>query len=373
MDSVLAEAEWRGDVALEVRRFTSVEQSQNSLSFNPQWYWQAERSNQLVELELFGRYDDLDADRSHVDLRQLTWSRQFESFEFSVGVGRVFWGVTESLHLVDLINQTDFVESVDGEDKLGQPMVHLSRVNDWGTLDLFVLPYFRLRTFNSPNGLLSGPVEIADNAQFESSAGQQHTDVAMRFSQIYGNWDIGLSAFSGTNRDPKFLMASRQTTILTPYYDQAWQISLDAQATIGAWLWKLEWLTKEDSVGDYWASVAGFEYTFFGVVSSAADVGLLLEYQSDSRGQDLIGFGYKDAFSGMRVTLNDIQDSQFLAGVVRDLDNGESLVFVEASRRFGGSWRMALDARLFSGFEPASANRYLNNLDHLTLTVEYHF
>ena len=40
-----------------------------------------------------------------------------------VGAAKVFWGTAESRHLVDIINQTDAVEDIDEEDKLGQPMV----------------------------------------------------------------------------------------------------------------------------------------------------------------------------------------------------------------------------------------------------------
>jgi len=54
-----------------------------------------------------------------------------------------FWGVTEFQHLVDIINQTDLVENIDTEDKLGQPMINLALINDWGTVDLFIMPYFR--------------------------------------------------------------------------------------------------------------------------------------------------------------------------------------------------------------------------------------
>ena len=50
---------------------------------------------------------------------------------------REFWGVTETAHRVDILNQTDQVESFDGEDKLGQPMVNFSWSKDWGTLDLY--------------------------------------------------------------------------------------------------------------------------------------------------------------------------------------------------------------------------------------------
>ena len=44
------------------------------------------------------------------------------------GVRRVFWGVAESNHLVDVINQTDAIENPDQEDKLGQPMLNLAYV-----------------------------------------------------------------------------------------------------------------------------------------------------------------------------------------------------------------------------------------------------
>ena len=73
-------------------------------------------------------------------------------WELRVGVDRVFWGVAESQHLVDIINQVDFVEHPDGESKLGQPMVHLTWSGDWGALELFGLSGHRARTFPGPVG-----------------------------------------------------------------------------------------------------------------------------------------------------------------------------------------------------------------------------
>ncbi|MDA7657788.1 hypothetical protein N8737_03705, partial [Verrucomicrobia bacterium] len=101
----------------------------------------------------FGRYDGADSERSHVDLREFHIQRIADQWEWRVGVSKVFWGVTESQHLVDVINQTDLVENVDGEDKLGQPMVNLSWISDQaGVIDLFYLPYFRERTFPGRGG-----------------------------------------------------------------------------------------------------------------------------------------------------------------------------------------------------------------------------
>ena len=70
-----------------------------------------------------------------------------DDWDLHLGVKQIFWGVTEFNHLVDIINQTDLVENIDGEDKLGQPMAHLSLVRDWGILDFHLLTGFRERTF----------------------------------------------------------------------------------------------------------------------------------------------------------------------------------------------------------------------------------
>ena len=49
-----------------------------------------------------------------------------ENYETKIGVRKDFWGVTETVHRVDILNQTDSVDGFDGEDKLGQPMINLS-------------------------------------------------------------------------------------------------------------------------------------------------------------------------------------------------------------------------------------------------------
>lgn len=116
----------------------------------------------------------------------------------------MFWGVTESVHLVDIVNQTDYVEDPAREEKLGQPMINLSQVRDWGMLDFFVLPGSRERTLPGERGRLrSHPVTRADESRYESGAEEKHVDWAIRWSHTAGNWDVGLSHFCGTSRDPE--------------------------------------------------------------------------------------------------------------------------------------------------------------------------
>ena len=176
----------------------------------------------------FARWDEQDSERSHVDIRELTWIHVSDSWELRSGIRKVFWGVTESQHLVDIINQTDNLENPDGEEKLGQPMINLSFWRDWGVLDLYVLFGFRERRFPGVSGRPRLPFLIDEDAAiFESSAEQWHTDFAIRWVQSIGELELGLSHFSGTSRDPRFLpqfatdpLGFPTDLILIPVYDQ---------------------------------------------------------------------------------------------------------------------------------------------------------
>jgi hypothetical protein len=85
-----------------------------------------DNNRHAVIVKGFGRGDSDDSERSHSDLREAKYRFVDGDFEAVIGLDKVFWGVTEFVHLVDIINQTDASESVDGEQKLGQPMLRAS-------------------------------------------------------------------------------------------------------------------------------------------------------------------------------------------------------------------------------------------------------
>jgi hypothetical protein len=328
----------------------------------------------------FVRLDQRDDERTHVDIRELTWLRAGRTWELRAGIRKVFWGVTESRHLVDIINQTDQVENIDGEDKLGQPMVNLALIRDWGTVDLFVMPYFRERTFAGEDGRLRAVPRVeADRARYESGAEENHVDVAARWSHYIGNWDIGVSYFRGTSREPRLVpdRTAAGETVLAPVYDQIRQAGIDLQYTRGSWLWKLEGIHRSGHEGegadDFIAAVGGFEYTFYGLFDSAMDLGVLAEYLYDDRsGAPGTPFD-DDLFTGLRLTLNDAQSTETLVGCVSDLDTSARFCSAEASRRFGDSWVLSLEARVFMDVPRADPLFNLRRDDYLQLELAYHF
>lgn len=305
---------------------------------------------QLLTFEPFLRLDAVDGRRTHADLRVLSYERAWRDWELRVGVRRVFWGVTESKHLVDIVNQTDLVENVDGEDKLGQPMVNLAWIRGWGTVDLFVLTGFRQRTFPGLDGRLRAPVVIdPDFAVFETDGLSRHLALAVRWTQSLGAWDLGVAHFHGTSREPRFepVEGASGSMRLAPHYDLIDQTSIDAQWTTGGWLWKLEGITRTGGPGPrVWALVTGFEYTLYQLFGTAADLGLLTEVLLDTRETEPFE---DDVFLGARLALNDVGSTTLLAGGVVDRSSGATLVSVEAGRRLGERWTLEVEARAFVG------------------------
>ena len=282
--------------------------------------------------------------------------------------------MTESVHLVDIINQTDFAGDIDGEDKLGQPMVSVSLQRDWGESSAFVMPYFRERTFAGVDGRFRPPVTVhTDNALYESSREEKHVDVALRYSHYIGDVDIGVSAFSGTSREPRFVPAADGQSLL-PVYDQVDQLGVDLQYTREAWLWKLEAIARDGNSESFAAAVGGLEYTLYQVGDASADVGLLLEYQYDGRNEfEPVTINDNDVFVAARLALNDTQDTAVLAGFSYDTDTGETFVNIEAERRFGEDWFAELRLRAFSGAERGDTTWWLQKDDYVQLSVSRYF
>ena len=185
-------------------------QTQDNVSgagaLQPEYYHEWENGSSLTFVP-FGRLDSADPERSHFDVRELNYLWLADTWELRFGAGKVFWGTTEFVHLVDIINQTDLVESIDGGEKLGQPMIHLSVPRDWGIVDMFVLSYFRERTFPGREGRLRSALEVnTDNPRYESSNEEWQVDFVLRYSHTIGDWDIGIYHFYGTGREPTLLL-----------------------------------------------------------------------------------------------------------------------------------------------------------------------
>jgi hypothetical protein len=398
-----AEFEVSGYVGLEWREHfeegqfntASTEQTdrQIGLTAEPEMVWSLADGEHTIVFKPYGRIDSADEERTHMDIRELSWMTYGDDWELTAGISKVYWGVTESQHLVDIVNQTDFVEAPDGEDKLGQPMIKLTALRDWGTVTGFILPGFRERTFSGEEGRFRASLLIdSNNTQYQAAEEDAHVDYALRWNHTIDDYDLGLSWFNGTSRDPIFILNNTFTEAV-PFYAQINQVAFDLQATLDSWLWKLEAIYRsyDDSVKsqfddlgaltqtdfgitDYSAATGGFEYTFYGPFETVWDWGVLAEYQYDSREDASIANGQNDIFLGSRLAFNDAASSELLAGISQDLDqaNTQSLV-LEYATRVGAGFTVNVDAFILMSEDVENISHTFKRDDYVQVSLNYYY
>lgn len=353
-----------GQFALELRGFPDkplfadqFNGAQFSTFLEPEFRWRSEDRNSVIKLTPFARIDAVDNKRTHFDIREAYFRKVTGDWEFLLGATRVFWGVTESRHLVNVINQIDAVEEIDEEDFLGQPMLQIGRQSDYGRFDLFIMTGFRERTFPDKDGRLRTPLPVKTSAaQYKNSGGKWRPDVALRYSHYLGDFDIGLHVFHGINREPSFSLSPNGQRLI-PRYAVMTQAGIDLQYTHGAWLWKFEGIVREGQGRTFAAIVAGLEYTFFQIAETDIDLGLIVEGLYD--GRDKLKFSNvfseqitptiydRDIFLGSRLAFNDVQDTSLLLGFVTDVIDGPATLRIEAERRIGDSFKAEFIAQVF--------------------------
>ncbi len=396
-ESLIDSHEFSGSVTLENRWFpkTAAYPEQKDFGVNliaaPELYLESTDGTSLT-LEGFYRYDSSDSVRSHADLRKayLLFVGQIEDqeWELRLGVDRVFWGVAESRHLVDIVNQTDLVENPSEEVKLGQPMAHLTVSGEWGVAELFALPYHRARTFPGRHGRLRGEFVVDnDRVMYESGAEEWHFDVAARYSHSVGLFDVGLSVFDGTSREPNLtqlayppcIILDRSSCALVPLYEQIRQYGLDAQMTYEAWLLKLETIRRlgaRNQLGeeeDYTAFVAGGEYTIYSVFDTDMDLGLLAELNRDSRRMRATNIFQNDVFFAMRLAFNDFASTDLLVGILEDADTRSRSFNAQFNRRLSDSLTLNFEATFFHNIAMDDATHATRRDNFVNIGLTYSF
>lgn len=139
-------------------------------------------------------------------------------------------------------------------------------------------------------------------------------------------------------------------------------------------LWKFESFVRANDLQETVIAFAvGGEYTIGNIAQSGLDIGLLAEYLFDNRDELAVTSLDNDLFSGMRLALNDVQDTQLLLGGIVGLGRSTKIVSVEGSRRLWSSWKVALEARIFSDVSSEEFLFFLQNDSFLQFRLSTFF
>ena len=357
-----------------------------------------DEAGRVLSITPFFRYDSADARRTHFDLREayilLTGALGNGEWELRLGIDRVFWGVVESRHLVDIVNQIDLVEHPDEKTRMGQPMAYVTWSSNWGVLELLGMTYHRARTFPGSSGRLRASLIVDDErVEYEGSSGKWHPDFAARYSHTLGLLDFGVSVFDGTAREPTLGLcldcggqpgqpgqpSPPGPPALFPTYERIRQFGVDAQWTTGSLLLKLEAIRRNGARNllsreeDYNAFVLGGEYSFFSLLDSDADLILFVEWDRDGRGRRATNFYENDLFAALRFMLNDVQGTEVTASVLHDLDRGQRIYGLELARRLADAWSVNLEAVAISNIDASDLYYDLRRDGFVQFSLNYHF
>ena len=111
-------------------------------------------------------------------------------------------------------------------------MVNWVRLNDHFSFELLALPFFRERIFPGDDARLRGVYSIdTDHAEYASKAKDNRLDAAMRFVLLLDQWEVAISHFSGTSREPILFLADPQLAELRPFYPVIEQTGLQLPTT----------------------------------------------------------------------------------------------------------------------------------------------
>lgn len=367
-----------GEVLQEVRffpvegQFGNTDKSEVSLVSRTEFSYSWDDDRKVISIIPFIRLSDPDNEKTHADIRELSFVGAWDIFEIRLGISKVFWGVTESQHLVDIINQTDLVENIDGEDKLGQPMINPSLITDYGSFTYFFLPYFRERTFPGKDGRYRTSILVdTDNPIYTKGDEEKHIDHAFRYSHYFGGLDLGLSYFYGIDRDPLFEVSG---TVFRPKYVLSHQLGVDAQYIVGSWAFKFEGIRRDRETKEpFLATTTGFEYTFSNI-HKGLDVGVLAEYLTDSRGKSGEAFFNNHIFAGNRFTFNDELGTEILFGITLNVDESDLQAFrLEATRRIDNNWKGELEMNSIFNTKSGQSIHSFKNDDYIQFGLSYFF
>lgn len=308
----------------------------------------------------------------HADIRELLLGFDAWGGRIAIGVRKVFWGVTESRHLVDVVNQRDALVDVFGDEKLGQPLISYERNLGSAKGQFLWMPAFRERNIEGDAGRI-GMTRRVQEAEVKSEFpdGRRAIDnFAFRLSGFSGDIDYGVYFFHGISREP-WVSGDAPKAGFRASYPVIDQIGIDLQMTAGAALWKFEGIANRNRFENFRAAVLGVEYSLYDLFPGPAEVGLLAEYlYSDRRGRypDLF---QDDVFVGVRLALNDVGDTSVLIGSTVDRKSGARVSKLEFETRLGEDVTVNVEGGEFSSRKDALAA--WTHDDYLRLTVRKHF
>ena len=106
---------------------------------------------------------------------------------------------------------------------------------------------------------------------------------------------------------------------------------------------------------------------------SSADAGIIGEFAYDSRGKHSHHGFQRDIFAGVRLTMNDVDDTSYLMTIGRDLHFHSTSASLSAERRLSDGLVIRAAASVPTGLAKDTHNSALEKAEYAEISVSYSF
>lgn len=255
--------------------------------------------NTKFNSHLFANWDSADESRRYIDVRKANFYYRHNDVTVGAGIDTFFWGVSESINVVNVLNQSDIMESLDGKVKLGQSFISASKRFSNGDISVYYLPEFNAVTF--PERPSYG-LPISERNLFENN--KKEGGFAARGLFYFDQYEFAISYFKGTRRSP-ILIPQPSANILTPFYVQTENILFDGVYLADDFTLKLEAKTGKELNNGFSTANVGIEYPSYIFADYIEEVTLIAEYVFDDRELTAETHGQNDLFIGAKFDFGD--------------------------------------------------------------------
>ena len=318
-----------------------------ALRFLPEWTLRQGPLRLTVAPDL--RLENAGSGRGRADFNELYLSTRYGETTLEFGITRLFWSVTESRHLQNIINPPDLAAHYAGDTTLGIALLRLAQPTGFGQIELILVPWDRDPRYPGERGRPHTALPILGDVIHPEG---RPAAWATRMALNGGEFDAHLSYFSGLDREAVFTPQFDITGLpvgLRASRHPIRQWGVDLQAPLGNLLVKGEAIHRTGYARGFSSAVLGGEYTLNGVADSARDLTFMLEYQFDDRSEDAPLPSMKQGiYGGIRMTFNDPASSEFKIGLLHERPGKAKVWRGDFSRRIGNDWTIEGALNLFS-------------------------
>ncbi|MCW8093452.1 hypothetical protein [Alteromonas sp. ASW11-130] len=265
--------------------------------------------------EIFTNWDSMDNARRYTDIRKANVYFSNSKITLGAGVDTFFWGVSESINVVNVLNQSDLRESLDGKVKLGQTFISMSHPFSNGEFSIYFLPEFRPIDF--PERPAFG-LPVSEKNVYENN--EKEGGFATRALFYFSDYEFAVSYFEGTRRSP-ILIPQVNLKELLPYYIQTKNVLLDGVYLADDFTLKLEAKFGKERESAFTTSNIGIEYPSYILEDYIDEIIFIAEYVFDDRGITAETHGQNDIFIGAKFDFGETNQGNIRFLYSYDLDN----------------------------------------------------